>query len=130
MTIAQQLDRRYGRTRSPRRRRVLLALATVALLAAAIYAWVAAAALTDSVDVDTTAFEVMDEHAVTLKFQITAPPNTAVACALEAQDVEHGIVGWKIVEYAGASSTAQAREESIPTTAEATTGFVNACWVP
>ena len=66
---------------------------------------------------------------MTLGFQITAPRGAAVACALEAQDEEHGVVGWRVVELPASDLHARAFREVIPTTAPATTGFVNSCWV-
>jgi hypothetical protein len=57
------------------------------------------------------------------------PIGRDVACALEAQDEEHGVVGWKIIEIAASEQHTRAFRESIPTVAEATTGLVNSCWV-
>ena len=36
---------------------------------------------------------------MTIAFQISVPDGRSVACALEAQDEDHGIVGWKIVDH-------------------------------
>ena len=126
----QMLDERYGRTRSKRRR--FAGWAVVALLAAALIGfvgWGVVARSIDAVDVDDTAFDVPDAHEVSVTFQITSPPGRAIACALEAQDEEHGIVGWRIVEYAASDQHARAFTERIPTVALATTGLVNSCWV-
>ena len=49
--------------------------------------------------------------------QISAPAGAAVACALEAQDVEHGVVGWRVVEFAASDAHTQAFQERIPTVA-------------
>ena len=69
----------------------------------------------DAVDADTTSFEVTDEHSVSLGFQITSPPGSAVACAIEAQDEEHGVVGWRVVELPASDLHARAFREVIPT---------------
>lgn len=129
MTTQDMLDERYGRTSSPRRRWAVGVVVAVAAVVVGLFAWMTVAASWDDVDVDTTGYGVEDERTVTLAFQITAPEGRSVACALEAQDEEHGVVGWKIVEYPASELRTRAFRESIPTTAEATTGLVNDCWV-
>ena len=129
MTTQDMLDDRYGRTRSPRRRAVVTLLIVVAAAAVAYLGWATVSSSLDSVDVDTTGFEVVDEHSVTLSFQATVPAGRSLACAIEAQDEEHGVVGWRVVELEASDDHSRAFREIIPTTALATTGFVNSCWV-
>lgn len=130
MTTEAILDDRYGRSRAAASRRVVLVVVvTAGLIAAAVLAWATWTSNADAVDSDATGYQLVDDHSVTVTFQVTAPVNRAIACALEAQDVEHGIVGWRVVEYPASTSHAQAFTETIPTVAAATTGLVNACWV-
>lgn len=129
MTTQDMLDERYGRTRSPRRRWAIGAAAAVGAIVVGLFVWTTVSSSLDAVDVDTTGFEIVDEHSVVLSFQVTAPVGRAVACAIEAQDEEHGVVGWRVVELPASQEHAQAFRETIPTTAPATTGFVNSCWV-
>ena len=123
------LDERYGRRRSPARRWAIAGGILVAVGVVALFGWFTVQNALDSVDADTTSFEVADEHSVSLGFQITSPPGSAVACAIEAQDEDHGVVGWRVVELPASDLHARAFREVIPTTALATTGFVNSCWV-
>ena len=126
----QMLDERYGRRHSTRRR--LIGWGVVGALAVGLVGWVGWGTVSrsiDEVDDDLTAFEVVDEHTVSVTFQITSPPGRDVACVLEAQDEEHGIVGWRVVEYPAVDGHARAFSEQIPTIAEATNGLVNSCWV-
>lgn len=129
MTTQDMLDDRYGRTRSPRRRWAIGAGIAVAAVVVGFLAWTTAQNAANAVDVDTTGFEVVDDHSVNLRFQFTAPVGRPVACAIEAQDEEHGIVGWRVVELPASDEHTRAVSETIPTTAPATTGFVNSCWV-
>ena len=101
----------------------------VAGAAIAALGWATIARTLVAVDVEDTGFAVADAHLVTVSFQITAPTDRTVACAIEAQDEEHGVVGWRIVEYPASSEHLRAFTETVPTLAEATTGFVNSCWV-
>ena len=129
MTTQDMLDERYGRRRSPARRWLIGGAAVLGVALVAAFGWFTVQGSLDAVDVDTTSFAIVDEHAVELGFQITAPPGRAVACAIEAQDEDHGVVGWRVVEIEASDTHARAFRELIPTTAEATTGFVNSCWV-
>jgi hypothetical protein len=130
MTTTQILDDRYGRSSSRRTTRFWVVFATIGIaLAIAAAGWYAFATPASSIDATTTGFELADGSA-TVSFQVAAPAGSALACVLEAQDEEHGIVGWKVVEYPPADAHSQAFRETIPVTAEATTGLVNSCWVP
>ncbi|BDV31076.1 DUF4307 domain-containing protein [Microbacterium terricola] len=128
-TTQQMLDERYGRHSARRRRWTLGIIVGVAAVAVGLFAWMTVAGALDDVDVDATGFHVVDERTVTIDFQFIAPPGRSVACALEAQDTQHGIVGWRVVEYPASDEHSRAFQETVPTVAEATTGFVNSCWV-
>lgn len=129
MTTQDMLDDRYGRRRSPRRRWAIAAIVALAALALGYIAWTTVEGVLDTVDADATGFEVVDEHSVTVSFRVAAPADRAVACALEAQDEDHGVVGWRVVELPASGEHSRSLRETIPTTARATTGFVNSCWV-
>ncbi|QKJ19057.1 DUF4307 domain-containing protein [Microbacterium hominis] len=129
MTTAQMLDERYGRARSGRSRTWLIVAIVVGAALAGLLGWSTVSSSLGSVDADTTGFTVESEHEVTLTFQFSGPVGVPIACALEAQDEEHGVVGWRIVEYPPSDQPARAFRETLPTTATATTGLVNSCWV-
>jgi hypothetical protein len=129
MTTQDMLDERYGRAGTPRRSWTIGIVGAISFVSVGLFAWMNVAGALDDVAIDTTGFTVEDARTVTLAFQITAPEGRTVACVLEAQDEEHGIVGWKVVELPASDLRARAFREVIPTTAEATTGLVNDCWV-
>lgn len=131
MTTHAQLDDRYGRTRSPRRRLVGWSIvAVLALGAIGFLAWTTVSNSLNAVTATDTGFTVDDDRSVSATFQITAPVGQPVACAIEARDEEHGTVGWRVVQYPASEDHTRAFTEQIPTLSLATTGFVNACWVP
>ena len=127
MTTALQLDERYGRTR--RRRWPWFLAGAVALLLLAALAWSTVSQSMSSVDADDLGFELVDEHAVDVRFQVTGVQGKDVVCVLEALDEEFGVVGWKIVEIPAGDAHSLTRAERIPTVAGATTGLVSTCWV-
>lgn len=129
MTTQQMLDERYGRSPGSGTKRLLSALVAVAAAAAIGWlVWVTVSTSLRSVDFDATAFTVIDERNVTVTFQLTTPGDGGAFCALEAQDVEHGVVGWRVVELPSTGGRAHSVTLSLPTVAEATSGFVNHCW--
>lgn len=130
-TTAERLADRYGRGPASGARRAVWVV--VAVLVAAVVGWVAWSTVSNamrSVDYDTLGFHDLDEHAVTVEFQVVANPGTAYACAIEAQDAEHGVVGWRVVEYGATDAHTRRFSETIPTVSEATTGLVTSCWIP
>ncbi|MEJ1087230.1 DUF4307 domain-containing protein [Microbacterium sp. Mu-80] len=127
MTTARELDERYGRT--GRRPLPWIIGGVLAVAVVVFFGWTTVAKQMNAVDAADLGFTVVDAHSVELSFQFTAPRGQDVACALEALDVEFGVVGWKIVEIAASDEHTQAMRVSIPTVAEATTGLVKSCWV-
>jgi len=132
MTTQAMLDERYGRTRArvSRRRSSIIAGTVIAVVVAAI-AWMSFGNTSTSVDATATAYQVVDASSTTVTFRLTAPVGARVACVLEADDTDHGIVGWRVIEYpASGSGAGRTLTEAIPTVGRATTGLVNSCWVP
>lgn len=130
MSTQAMLDDRYGRVRSRRSRMtswivvgLLAALGVVALL------WISFGNSANSVNAEASSYHVVDPRSVTVSFQLTAPAGARVVCALEADDDQHGIVGWRMVRYPPAQAHSRSLTETIPTLALATTGLVNTCWV-
>jgi len=128
--IDRKLADRYGRSRPGSRRARWVVIGLVAAARFGYVAWTPWSRAAGSVDYDTTGFVVHDAHRVTVTFQVTADPDTAFACAVEARDEEHGVVGGRVSEYAAEPTRSRAFSEDIPTTAEATTGLATSSWIP
>ena len=127
MTTAEQLDERYGRTRA--RRMPWIIGGIVALIVVGAFGWMIVAQSMSSVDADDLGFDLVDEHIVDVRFQVTGVQGKDVVCVVEALDEEFGVVGWKVVEIPAGDSHSQAVSASVPTVSAATTGLVNTCWV-
>lgn len=127
--LKAELDDRYGR--APRGRRGgWIALGVAAIVVVGYLGWTTVAQSADAVDVDTTGFQLVNAHSVTVQFQVTLRQGEPVTCAIEAQDTEHGVVGWRVVDYPADPAHSRSFSETIPTVAEATTGLVTSCWIP
>ncbi|MCK2036189.1 DUF4307 domain-containing protein [Microbacterium sp. SSW1-49] len=127
MTTAAQLDDRYGRTR--RRRGPWIVGIAIAALAVGAFGWMTVNQSMSSVDADDLGFDLVDEHSVEVRFQVTGVQGKDVVCIVEALDEEFGVVGWKLVDIAAGDSHSTAVSATVPTVAAATTGLVNTCWV-
>lgn len=127
MTTAQQLDERYGRGRA-RRTPWILGISAAVLVVGAL-GWSTVAQSMGQVDADDLGYQVIDEHSIEVRFQVTGVAGKDVVCAVEALDEEFGVVGWRIVEIPAGERHSLDITESVPTVAQATTGLVNACWV-
>ncbi|MFJ2368763.1 DUF4307 domain-containing protein [Microbacterium sp. NPDC087665] len=127
MTTPEQLDERYGRTRA--RRTPWIIAGAIAVLAVGAYGWMTVTQSMNSVDADDLGYELVDEHSVDVRFQITGVQGKDVVCIVEALDEEFGVVGWKVIEIPAGDSHSQALAATIPTVSAATTGLVNTCWV-
>jgi hypothetical protein len=127
VTTAEELDERYGRGR--RRRAPWIIAGIVAVLVVGAFGWMIVAQAMSSVDADDLGFDLVDEHTVEVRFQVSGVQGKDVVCVVEALDEEFGVVGWKVVEVPAGDSHAQAFSASVPTVSEATTGLVNTCWV-
>ncbi len=131
MRTQQELDDRYGRRRGirgPRWAWIGVGVAAVALVG--YFGWNTYEKATRSVDIDVTGFHLTDAYSVTVDFQLTLTRGAAVSCVIEAQDTEHGIVGWKVVSYPADDAHSRRFSETVPTMAAATTGLVPSCWIP
>ena len=74
--LKAELDDRYGRAR--RRRGGWIALGVVAILGFGYVGWTTVARAMDTVDIDSTGFTTVDQHAVTVQFQVTLRRGEAV----------------------------------------------------
>ena len=131
MSTQLKLDQRYGRTHERRSRRLVIGAAAV--LGAGVLglvAWTTVSGAIGAVDTDATGFSVSDEHSVVVSFQVSGASDRPLACALEAQDTEHGVVGWRVVEFPAEQGLTRTFTETIPTVALATNGLVTSCWIP
>jgi hypothetical protein len=127
VTTAEQLDDRYGRTR--RRRGPWIVLIAIGVVLVGAFGWMTVTSQMNTVDSDDLGFELVDEHSVDVRFQVTGASGRDVVCVVEALDEEFGVVGWKVVEIPASDSHSQALSATVPTVSEATTGLVNSCWV-
>ncbi|MBP2435957.1 DUF4307 domain-containing protein [Microbacterium amylolyticum] len=126
-SINAKLDDRYGRSRNGARLAPWIGGGIVAAVILGYLLWMVPQQTTGTVDYDDLGFRVTSAEQVSVTFRVTSSRNAPVVCTLEALDEEFGVVGWKVVELPANDRVHTDYTETIPTVAEATTGFVNTC---
>lgn len=127
-----ELDARYGRTPGSRRRVLTIAIISGVLVAAVFVAWVVWAGLFASpaqFESNSTGTTVVSDREAIVKWEFTVPPGTAARCAVEAQNVEFRVVGWKIVDVPASAELTRTFSTTLRTTEQAVNGLIYRCWL-
>lgn len=130
-SAAAVLDARYGRTRARGVDRKIV-YSTIGFVIAGVIVW----ALFGGWGGGSTAIEhqsvgfTIDGNEITLKYQVSAPPNSRVACALEATSQSFASVGWKVIEFEPSTKRTREFTETIRTIREPNSASVTFCWTP
>jgi hypothetical protein len=123
------LDERYGR-RPPRRRLVGIVVTAGVLVVAAVVWLFWAQPWTEADFWKSTGYEVVNDQAIDITWNVTLSEGQTAQCALAAQDDLHAIVGWKVVNVVGVADPTQQLTETVRTTAPADVGLAYRCWLP
>ncbi|MBL3699681.1 DUF4307 domain-containing protein [Leucobacter luti] len=126
----QRLEDRYGtgRRRSLDRR---FAWGAAGLLVAGGIAFLVFSGWQDGnqVSVQDIGHTDVSDLVVDVKFEVTGPANTPVACAVEALNKAKATVGWKIVELPVTAERTHTVTTRLVTTNPSTATTARACWV-
>jgi hypothetical protein len=125
-----ELDARYGRTPERRFRRRIVAIAAAVSTAIVLIAWVVWAGLLSpgaTLESRDVGFEVLADDAVLVRFEVTVSPGSSVTCALEVQNAQHAIVGWKVIDVPASDTFTRQFEELVVTSEPADVGLISVC---
>lgn len=125
-----KLDERYGRTRQRGiDRRVGWGVGgLIALLVGGVLLFGSWRGTSD-LEFKVVHYEVKDDRTVALDFDVTAPAQARVACAIEALSESFSTVGWRVLDLPPSELRTRSFHESIVTSYRATTGRVHSCWI-
>jgi hypothetical protein len=129
---AANLDARYGRTRSARRRTRLVVIGSAIAFVVVFVLWVVWAGLLGSsaqFEANDSGHTIISDSEVSVSWEFTVPPGTAAQCAVEAMNASFGIVGWKIVDVPASTALTRDLTETVRTTELAVTGLIYRCWL-
>lgn len=132
VSVSTNLDARYGRSPSGGRRdrRILWALAGV--FAIVLVAWVVWAGLdssTATIEARDTRHTILDEHSVSVTFEVSMPAGTQASCAVEALNESFTVVGWKVIDVPPSDRYTRSFTEIVRTTELSNTGLIYRCWL-
>jgi len=103
-----------------------------AFIALAMVCWTLWAGLDQvqgsGIDVETGANQVLDDQHVRVSFTVSADAGVSVACAVEAQDVEFTVTGWKVVQLPPSPKTTRSFTTTVRTMQPSVSGSVDSCW--
>ena len=129
---APAVGARYGRTARTRRRDRWLLVALGVFIVVVVGCWTVWAGLDQvrgsGITVDTGANQVLDNQHVKVSYTVSADAGASVACAIEAQDVDFTVTGWKIVQLPRSSQTTRSFTTTVRTMQPSVSGSVDSCW--
>jgi hypothetical protein len=127
-----RLAERYGRTPARRRRdrRLLIALAVVFAVVVGLWvAWVGTGGVASPLEARNTGFEIIDAHRITIEYDVSVPVGRTAACALQAQNKSHAIVGWKVIQIGASDRFTRSFADTVRTSQPSVTGLIYRCWL-
>jgi hypothetical protein len=130
--VSENLDARYGRTPSGRGRDRRLLWIVAGGFALVLVAWVVWAGLDGSapqIEARDTRHSIIDEHSVSVTFEVSMPKGSSASCAVEALNENFTIVGWKVVDLPPSDLYTRSVTEIIRTTELSNTGLIYRCWL-
>lgn len=128
--VEQTLEDRYGtgRKRNVDRRFAWIVVAAL-VIAGIVFLLFSGWNKGNEVGFQDIGFTQQGELSADVKFQVSAPPQSDVACALEALNTAKATVGWKIVELPRSDDRHRKITENIRMTTPATTAYARDCWI-
>jgi hypothetical protein len=126
------IDARYGRTGIRRRRERIVLWGMAGLFVVVIGAWVIWAGLDSvkpTVDARDIAHTIVDEHSVSVTFEVSVPTGTATSCAVEALNESFTVVGWKVIDLPPSTQFSRTFTEVVRTSELSNTGLIYRCWL-
>lgn len=126
------LDARYGRSPQTTRRNRRIAVVTAIAFAIVFGAWLLWAGLLQTpaqLEVRDTGFLILDDRAVSVRWEVSTDTGNAVSCAVQALNSSFGIVGWSIVEIPASDQRTRVLTETLRTSELAVTGLIYRCWL-
>lgn len=85
---------------------------------------------TSTLSTNVVNFRVPDDARIEADIAITVQPGTALACALEATNAQHLVVGWNVIDVPPSDANTTMLTTEVRTTQRAETVVVKSCWIP
>lgn len=125
------VDARYGRSRNRKVDRIIV-FVTIGLVLLGVVIWALFGGWGGnavSVSYKDLGFSIEDDQ-VTVKYQVSAPANSEIACVLESMSESFASVAWKVVEIEPSESITRSFTDTMRTIREPNSAYVVRCWIP
>jgi hypothetical protein len=107
----------------------IAAAAGVALVVIAWVVWVGLLGPSASIETKDVGYVAVTEDTGEVRWQLTAPSDTPVTCALKAVSEKHAVVGWLVVEVPPSTETTRVLRATLRTSEPTVSGSVYRCWL-
>ena len=109
---------------------MLIALGiVVAIVVVGWVAWAGTGNIAPRVEARDTGFTILDAHQVKIDYEVSVPVGESAACALQALNESHAIVGWKVVEIDASDRFTRSFTDTVRTSQPSVTGLICRCWL-
>lgn len=129
---SQELEARYGRTPSRRRRDRGVLIGGGITAAVVVIAWVIWAGLDavgTTLETQDTGHKIIDARTASISYQVAMPIGDTAKCILQVQNEAHAVVGWKIVDIPASSRHTNTFTDTVRSTELGVTGLIYRCWL-
>ena len=129
---SERLAERYGRSPRSFRFNKISAIIGGAGVAAVLIAWLWWAGLaqpTAQFEARDLGWERVDDRTLSVRFELSVTPGTAMSCAVQTLNAQYGIVGWVVVDLPPSEQRTRVFDQIVRTSETAVTGLLYRCWV-
>lgn len=129
---SNDLAARYGRTPARRARMRLVGIAAALGTAVVLIAWVVWAgplSSTASLETKDVGYLATSDDTGLVRWQLTAPADTAVTCSVKAMSEKHAVVAWRVIEVPPSSERTRILRATVRTSEPTVSGGVHRCWL-
>jgi hypothetical protein len=130
---AALMRERYGQTprayRTNKRLGIFGGVGFAIVLVAWLW-WAGLAQPTAQFETRDLGWERVDDRSISVRFEVSVTPGTAMSCAVQALNAQYGIVGWVIVNLPESEARTRVFNQVVRTSETAVTGLLYRCWVP
>jgi hypothetical protein len=126
-----KIDARYGRTKQRSRQTRVIAIAFAGAIVVVFAAW----AIWGGLDVPGASVESTDvgnvrvnNQAIEVRWELSENPGQKAKCAVQALDINFGIVGWKVITIPPSTTRSRTFSTVVRTAQPAVSGLIYLCW--
>jgi len=91
--------------------------------------WTGLDGASETIEARDTRHTIIDEHSVSVTFEVSMPVNSAASCAVQALNESFTVVGWKVIDLPPSTLYTRSFTQVLRTTDLSNTGLIYECWL-